>query len=130
MSPDKILDYDHLLEKLDVIDADHKLSNLCDGTSELRFDLTGFRNPVRNASLEWLGIEKNKFEKTESIRLTIEDMLPDQFTERVINETTTFVEHKCIYIENPFWLINWNRYKNNVTTEYSFQFQRGQTIIK
>jgi len=115
---------------LDVFDAEHKLSHVCDGKSEVRFDLTGAKNPDRNATLEWLGIDKNEFEKTKRIPLMIENINPQQFTERAIKEILRFDNEKCIYLENPFWLMNWNNYKKNNLNEYSISFQRGQNIIK
>jgi len=115
---------------LDVFDAEHKLSKFCDGTSEVRFDLTGFKNPVRNATLEWLGIEKNEFEKIKRIPLMIEDLHPEEFTKRTIKEMSRVDDDKCIYLENPFYLMNWNKYKTESISPYDLSMQRGKDIIK
>ena len=129
-SPENMIDNYLLLERLDVIDVNHKLSDICDGKSEVRIDFTGVRNPVRNATLEWFGIDKDKFEKTEKKEMLKVGLGLRGFTEYVKNEMSR--SENCIYLENPFYLMHWNGYKSktDINQQNFIPLKRGEIIIK
>ena len=83
----------------------------------------------RNKSLEWLGIGTDQT-KARRIPFMEKNKSMSDFTLALEDAMTSSQDEKCILLENPFYLINWEKFADEVKEKNSNVYELGKRIVR
>ena len=107
------------------------MSDLCDGKLEVVVDFSAGDFPkYRKKSLDWLGISDGQIKKARRFTFTSKNLSLPKFSQAVGQSISRFSNAKCIILENPFYLINWKEFSQDVNQINSSEYKLGKEIVR
>ena len=104
---------------------------MCNGELEVVVDFSAGDFPkYRKKSLDWLGISDDQINNARRVTFTSKNLSLPNFLETVLQNLSRFSNAKCIILENPFYLINWKEFSQDVNQIDSAEYKLGKEIIR
>lgn len=83
----------------------------------------------RNKSLKWFGLEDSRLKARRIPFMDTNKSLSD-FSLALKQSISNYDNEKCILLENPFFLINWEKFADDVKEKDSNVYELGKRIVR